>query len=339
MNKINDTFPIIIPEGKYKGMRLYLEDEYGAEHILPVEMHYLFLNAFKNNYKVFFLNCVPSHNITIPTIDLNFLNTPINTEEDFLKHSFSENVLKIKKLQHEDILKLYKLSIDNKQIDAFFLHPYLKNNFYCFDIFLIVNQNFDLNELLNYNFNLIRINSVIQYNSSTLTLDILKKFYDLLNMQFKDYFISYNDMKKTRPYDVFELQEKKDLSSAYKDFSEMNRNYPNLNLSEFREKINFLEKKLWDKEVELNDKKLYIKLFSEKLCTQIFIFNEIIVSDTIFFTNFIQISNGLSVNFENNAVTVDYNELQHYSLLDMYTYDQYQLYSVFHTVYQWKKKY
>jgi hypothetical protein len=63
----------IIPEGKYKGKRLYDESIYGGEHIFPLEIQAFFDNALKNNYKMFVINCISNHFIKIPQNDLNFL--------------------------------------------------------------------------------------------------------------------------------------------------------------------------------------------------------------------------------------------------------------------------
>jgi len=341
LNRINNNFPIIIPHGKYKGMRLYLEDLYGSEHILPVEMYYLFQNAFKNNYKVFFLEFSPKHTINIPNEDLIFLNKSIKFGHDdiYLSYHFSNNVLKIKEFQHQDILQFYELAINKNQIGAFFLHPGFKNNFYCFDMFLIVKQDFNLNEILSFNLNLIKINSIIEYDPHTLTLEIMEKKYDVLNTWFKDYIVTFKEISKTRPYNVFELQEKKDLNNLYEQWSLIQENNLIGDLSLIKKDILIAKQKLFDKEDQLMDIKLYIKLFSQKLCKQIFVFDEIITNDTVFFTNFLQLVGGVSVNFENNKININFDELQHYCLTDMYSYDHYRLYTVFHDVYQWKKKY
>ena len=189
-------------------MRFYDEYKYGAEHILPVEMYYFFQNALKENLKVFFLRCDPKHSIHIPDKDLNFLKKSIKMWEEviYLNHIFSENVLKIKELQHQDILKFYKIAIEKNQISALFFHPNLKNDFYCFDIFLIIQPNLILNELLDLDLNLVKIDSVIEYNSNTLTLELMKKTYNLLNVQFKDHIVSSHDLKKTRHYNYFDLK-------------------------------------------------------------------------------------------------------------------------------------
>lgn len=79
---------------------------------------------------------------------------------------------------------------------------------------------------------------------------------------------------------------------------------------------------------------LYLKLHSEKLCMQFFVFHEVILDDCVFFTNFMQLIGGASVEMLDDIVVVDYDHLQHYSLLDMFSNDDYQLFSVLHTVYQ-----
>jgi len=119
----------------------------------------------------------------------------------------------------------------------------------------------------------------------------------------------------------------------YNKLSQMRENNFNVDTKEITKKIDILEDKLSRKKAELHNTQLYIKLFSQKLCTQIFIFDKILVSDTIFFTNFIQLVDGASSNFENGEINLSYDELQHYSLEDMYVNDEYQLYTVFHSVY------
>jgi hypothetical protein len=236
---LNNDFLTIIPSGKYKGMRLYNEHMCGGEHVLPIEMYYLFQNAFKNNYKVFFLKCKPNHSINIANNDLDFLKTPfkLDTEEDekeYLKHKFSENILKIKNLQYEDLIQIYKNLIKDRSVGAFFLYPETINDFYCFNLFLII-----------------KINSVVEYNKNTLTVELMKNIYDLSKLQYKDYIIPFDDMNKTRPYNLFDLQEKKDLVNYYDFYFELKKKNPNLDTTVFQNNISELENKLSLKESEL----------------------------------------------------------------------------------------
>jgi hypothetical protein len=57
------------------------------------------------------------------------------------------------------------------------------------------------------------------------------------------------------------------------------------------------------------------------LCKQIFIFDKIIINDTVLFINFLQLTGAPITNFENNKINISCNELQHYCLTDMYFND------------------
>lgn len=70
---MNNNIFEIIPEGKYKGKRLYDENKFGGLDILKSEMLQLYLFAIKNNYKIFCFNCLPNHNIEIEVEQLNFI--------------------------------------------------------------------------------------------------------------------------------------------------------------------------------------------------------------------------------------------------------------------------
>ena len=334
-----NEFLNIIPEGKYKGMRFYHEDKCGSEHVLPIEMYYLFQNALKNNYKVFFLSCEPIHNIKIPKNDLNFLKKSLqfNKKDEELEYStynFSEKTLKIKDLQYKDILQIYTIGIKTNSIGSFFIYPELINDFYCFHLFIVVKNDFNLDSLLPLNFNIVRINSIIQHNENTITIELMQKMHDLLNLQFKDYIIPFNEIKKTRPYELLKLPEKIELINCYNEYFDFRKKNLDTNYSFFKIKIEELKLRLYIKECALRDGELYKKLHFSKMCMHFYFFHEIILSDTVFFTNFMQLTNGANIT-SNGAenIEIDYDYLQHYSLIDMFDNDNYQLFSIFETVY------
>lgn len=98
---------------------------------------------------------------------------PIHYFKDnfYIEYKFFEDILKIKNLQYKDILKIYNLTIESNQIGAFFTYFFFDNkNKYCFNIFLIVKDNFNINIIFNINFDLIKINLIIKYNEQTLSL-------------------------------------------------------------------------------------------------------------------------------------------------------------------------
>lgn len=65
-----------------------------------------------------------------------------------------------------------------------------------------------------------------------------------------------------------------------------------------------------------------------------YVFNENIMSDTVFFTNFYQLIGGVVIKSENNEIKYDYNDLCNYCLSDMLVYDQYNMFTIFLPVYQ-----
>lgn len=332
---IND-FITIIQEGPYKGMRLHHEDKCGGEHTFPIEMYFLFKNALKLNYKIYYLDCVPNHNIVIPDFDLDFLKKSITIDEEYKieQYNFSNETLKIKNLQYEDLLCLYNISINNKGINAISVLPLLKNNFYCFDMFLIVDDNFSLKNLLNLNFNIIKIKSIIKYDENNLNVEIMQKKYDLLNLQFKDCLIPYSEIKKTEPYDLFSLPEKIAVDNFYNKIFSFTEKNPNSDSSHFNDHLKFLEDKLSEKEEYLFDIELNKKIHFSKLCMHFYVFNENIMNDNVFFTNFYQLVGGVVIKSENNEIEYDYNDLCRYSLTDMLVYDQYKMFTVFLLIYQ-----
>lgn len=336
MSKDINDFITIIKEGPHKGMRLHHEDKCGGEHTFPIEMYFLFKNALKLNYKIYYLDCVSKHNIVIPKFDLDFLKKSITIDEEYKieQYNFSNETLKIKDLQYKDLLSLYNISIDNGGINAISVLPFLKKGFYCFDMFLIVDDNFNLKKLLDLKFNIIKIKSVIKYDENNLNIETMQKKYDLLNLHFKDCLIPYNEIKKTEPYDFFSLPEKIEVDNFYKKiFSFMEEN-PDFDSSHFNDHLKFLEDKLSEKEDYLLDIELYKKIHFSKLSMHFYVFNERIMDDTVFFTNFYQLVGGIVIKSENNEIKYDYSDLCHYSLIDMLVYDQYKMFTVFLLIYQ-----
>ena len=84
----------------------------------------------------------------------------------------------------------------------------------------------------------------------------------------------------------------------------------------------------------MQNKFLYKKLFFSKLCFHFYIFDEIITSNSDFFTNYNQIVNGVCIESTKDGSNINFDYLYHYSLSDMLSYDDYKLFSVFETIYQ-----
>jgi hypothetical protein len=241
----------VTKEGENCNIRLYYENKCSCEQMFYTELYYIFLNSFKHNYKVFHVHCLPNHNIQFSQSELDFLKSNVKSEggdKIIENHTFSEEVLKIKESQYQDLTQIYNLSVKNNTIGAFFIHPFLLKNNYCFSIFLIVTNNFNLNEFFDLKFNTIKINSCVEYYENTLTLDFLEKVYNINLLEFRDYIIPYKDIEKTRPYNVFDLKEKKELDNFYDYLSK----YENAQVTskESEKKLTFFKEKLRKKKIE-----------------------------------------------------------------------------------------
>jgi len=63
-----------------------------------------------------------------------------------------------------------------------------------------------------------------------------------------------------------------------------------------------------------------------------YFFNDIMLNDTIFFTNFIQLVGGVSIESTESGFEINYDSLYPYGLLDMFAYDDYCLFSIFENI-------
>lgn len=193
MNQRNQNFFITIESGKYANKRLYFEEFCDNSKVLSTELYFMFKNCLSLNSKVFYFVNEPNHDIKIPDEDQKFLSSSITTDQTKL-YNFSNNVMNIKELQNLDLNLLYKFAIETNKINLFLTYPYLKNDKYCFDFFLTVENNFDLQEFLKLKFNLIKIYSIIELTENNLVLDNFQNLFDLSTFKFKDCCVKPEDL-------------------------------------------------------------------------------------------------------------------------------------------------
>lgn len=101
-------------------------------------------------------------------------------------------------MQYFDIKKIYNLSISTDKIGLLIIHPKLEKEFYCFDFFIFVKDDFDLDILLKTKFDLITVHSVIEFQEQNLNIEFFQKTYDFYNFLFKDNIILFEERKKVR---------------------------------------------------------------------------------------------------------------------------------------------
>ena len=93
-----------------------------------------------------------------------------------------------------------------------------------------------------------------------------------------------------------------------------------------------------EKRIELWNIEIFKNIEFSCLCNQFFVFDSILLFDEDFFTNFIQVVNGVSILPDNNGIKLEYDTLTPYSLSCFFNWDEYKLFSRFHLVFRWEKK-
>ena len=295
MNQYNDKYINIIYEGKPR--RLYNELTTNSYTALFSETQINLINlAEKFNFKVFYFKCSSKTNYKISFEKLNYANIK------------DQNVQIIKKLLCDDLYYLY----ENCLYEVLFTIPKLndKNNYY-FDMLLVVNENFKINDVFYYNFNLINVIGINEIQKKNITYDWVESvfnsrviFNDNLPDLENDYFI-HN--KIDLPYDEY-VKFYKNGSDDF-DFQEyMNVSsfifYTNLNQNEYvKFRFNLLDMQIWSFD------RIYVK---EKnafgFCCS---YTEEYKIDSVFLTNFAELVGAVSVKknekdlivFENDTCT------------------------------------
>lgn len=287
----------------------------------------MFKNCLSLNSKVFYFVNESNHDIKIPDEDQKFLSSSITTDQTKL-YNFSNNVMNIKELQNLDLNLLYKFAIETNKINLFLTYPYLKNDKYCFDFFLTVENNFDLQEFLKLKFNLIKIYSIIELTENNLVLDNFQNLFDLRTFKFKDYCVKPEDLWSTVP-NPSELEQ---LIPEYKLLLDlMDLKLKNRGSVIYNSEIDKLENIVNFKKSELEDIESYKKLFFSKLCCQLWLFDEKLTNNCTFYTDSLNYGINVNSDFENL-------NLSPYSLFDLFFNNKSDLFFVFQTPYSWLKK-
>lgn len=327
MTQRNRNFFTVIGSGKYANKRLYFEELCDNSKVLSTELYFMFKNCLSLNSKVFYFINEPNHDIKIPNEDQKFLSSFITIDQTKL-YNFSNSVTNIKELQNLDLNLLYKFSIETNKINLFLTYPYLKNDKYCFDFFLTVENNFDLQEFLKLKFNLIKIHSIIELTENNLILDNFQNLFDLNTFKFKDWYVKVEDILSTRPHS----NELKQLIPEYKVLLDlMDLRSKNQGTIIYNSEIDKLENIVNFKESQLEDIESYKKLFFSKLCCQLWLFDEKLTNNCTFYSDSLNNSINVNCDFENL-------NLSPYSLYDLFFNNKPDLFFVFQTPYSWLKK-
>jgi hypothetical protein len=172
-----------------KNCRLYDITKYDSINIFYSELIHEFNRCIQKGYNVYFYENIPVHNIIFTENDKNYLKLPkgVNYNKE-IKYEFSENLKYIKEKQYLD----FKWLLCRNKLDFLFCIPNLNEDNKYYYNFIIGFKNKDtINNMLEYKFNLIKIENTIYLNQMTLNEGILENFFKI--KEYADNFVIFND--------------------------------------------------------------------------------------------------------------------------------------------------
>lgn len=308
MKQYNNKYKNVFYENK--NLRLYDENCTNSYDSLFSETQIKLIELIETfNFKIFYFTCKPA------TENKLIIN-------DGYIDLMGNDIKKIKSNQSEDFFYFYK----NKICEVFYSFVKLDdNNNYYFDFMLVVNQNFDLNSVYNYNFKSIKIKSikevylneisfewvqyifekrVVTYNNSTPIPN--ESHYNLSNLNYglKNY---ENNIKMGSSN--FDYEEYTNFNSFYY-YKQFDQNRSVIEL------FSLLSSQIWSMDrffyKEKNKYGLRISYY------------ELYNLNSPFLTNFAELAGGFSVNFNNNGDNkINFNKMDYtYCSLSDNTIDQ-----------------
>lgn len=185
---------------------LYNTGLYGCGNIFWNEIGQFFLNMLGKNISIYYVTCSPKHNIIYDNECYNFFNLWQNLPNNVV---MPKNLKNLRELQCNDLMYFY----ENLILESFFIISKIKNNFYYYDMIIFVKNEFNINDLLKINFNIINIEGITPIFNVNINYNFMKQLFNF------DELSSYNfcEIQDQRYYDIVynpkhkELQEYRDL--------------------------------------------------------------------------------------------------------------------------------
>ena len=307
----------IIDSGENKGLRLYNEALYGSDSALYSEFEVFFNNLSNNNVSFYLLNNSPNTNIILNQDDFNYLNQSREQRDNNKMVNYSQNINLIKNNQLQDFWKIYNIN----GLEIWFVLPYLtEDNKYYYNLLIGLNNNGNIDDFLNLNLNLVKINS-FEYINNKISYEFFKSIFNFENFLFKDeeftkeereLIDNHEKLKLTEEY--IEHQNSLDESIAYMD------KYNTIMPKWLEDKKQELQKKLFKKSDELFDHRLGSSISFKKLSYHLYYYDETIWKGTTFCTNFFELAGGGYVNVSENSSQIKQMGYV-YALIDLLHYE------------------
>lgn len=299
MKQYNNKYKNVFYENK--NWRLYDENCTNSYDSLFSETQIKLIELIETfNFKIFYFTCKPATENKL-IINDGYIDLTGN------------DIKKIKSNQSEDFFYFYK----NQICEVFYSFLKLDNNNYYFDFMLVVNQNFDLNSVYNYNFKSIKIESIKEIHLNEISFEWVQSI-------FEKRVVTYNNCVPIQDKDYYDLSS---LEYGYENYAKDFKN--NLMDFEHDEYLNF-DSFLYYKKFDQNKYATKVfKLLSSHIWSLDYRFykeknkygyrieyKETFDLNSPFLTNFAELVGCFSLTFNNNEVNTNKKHYTYCCLLD-----------------------
>ena len=243
----------IIIKGENK--RAYDINLHSSEQMFHNEIGMFFEYMVDQNLKAYYITCSPKHDILYDKecVDffknLNYFKNILRLPENVV---IPQNVQKLRELQSNDLMYFY----DNLILEFFFIISKIKNKKYYYDMVIFIKQDFDVNDFLKINFNIINIEFIKHVFFENITYNYMQQifnftelsnygFYDLTFIDENHTNIIFNPLfKQTQEYKNLEKYEKRQSELGIFDYQQTDINYWHYNNEYVGIKSEIMDQKL-----------------------------------------------------------------------------------------------
>ena len=189
-----------------KNERAYNVDLHSSEQMFHNEIGMFFEYMVNQNLKAYYITCSPKHDIVYDKECVDFFKN-LNYFKNILRLPknvvIPQSVQKLRELQSNDLMYFY----ENLILESFFIISKIKNERYYYHMVIFVKQDFDVNDFLKINFNIINVESIKHIFFEDITYNYMQKifnFTELSNYGFYDLTFIDRDHKNIIYNPVFE---------------------------------------------------------------------------------------------------------------------------------------
>jgi len=193
--------------------RVYNEFEITPVQAFYSELGLYFNQCIREGYNIYVFNNKPIHEIKFSNEDIGYISTdPHKHREELFDYYFSENIKYIKKNQ----LKDYEWLLCENKFDFLISIPNLdENNKYYYNFIIGTKDANKISNLINHEFNLIKLDSIQYLNQILFDIEFLEKLFKIKNIENLD---NVTTIFKNKDFTYYEINLWKDNDGKYFPF-------------------------------------------------------------------------------------------------------------------------